>query len=132
MAFPIIMTQRQDSLSTEPGNVIAHRRYGADSFTKLTLIYLFLQDHPLLSWTECIDNYLAEFLCLEGRGNACDQVKCAVEGCETDALGTPFFGHRCENCQDCSLYCLHCTLESHRHLPFHQIQVSGIPILSLL
>ncbi|KAH9906093.1 uncharacterized protein B0H18DRAFT_1132034 [Fomitopsis serialis] len=74
-------------------------------------------DHPLLEWSRnCVDEWLAELVRHEGRGNFAYDT-CA--GCEA---GEPQL-FRCDDCWDPRFYCQDCTLTRHRRNPFHRLKM---------
>ncbi|KAJ7118301.1 hypothetical protein C8R44DRAFT_878911 [Mycena epipterygia] len=75
------------------------------------------EDDPLRQWAEDHSNqFLAELLRLEGRGDHREYHFCAV--C-TKSPGD----HRCAHCLDGGrLLCASCMVDAHRYLPFQQIQ----------
>ncbi|CAA7257476.1 unnamed protein product [Cyclocybe aegerita] len=59
-------------------------------------------DHPLLLWVPHIEEYVSEFLRLEGHRDSTNQTVCAMENCSADImLSCP--GFRCLDCQVRSL-----------------------------
>ncbi|KAF9545568.1 hypothetical protein CPC08DRAFT_769836 [Agrocybe pediades] len=76
-------------------------------------------DNPLLMWTPLIDEYVAEFLRLEGRGDAATQSVCAGADCSTPMEK---YGFRCRDCFSFQLYCEECMVHIHKTNPLHSIQ----------
>ncbi|KAJ7851615.1 hypothetical protein B0H14DRAFT_2355115, partial [Mycena olivaceomarginata] len=74
-------------------------------------------DYPMLTWAEYQDEYLDEFLRLEGRGYRAIHSMCG--GCSRP---DPTF--RCEHqtCNGPSLFCQTCIVRGHSVLPTHWIQ----------
>jgi hypothetical protein len=71
----------------------------------------------VLMWAESeMDDYLHEFLRLDGRGDAGNQNHCV--NCE---LGDPVY--RCEDCFGSVLYCRDCIVALHKCNPLHRIEV---------
>ncbi|EMD32307.1 hypothetical protein CERSUDRAFT_68868 [Gelatoporia subvermispora B] len=72
-------------------------------------------DHPLIEWLPAIDDWLAELLRLEGRGDYCGNTcaRCKSELAE----------FHCKDCMDLRLYCRSCTVELHAQAPLHRISV---------
>jgi hypothetical protein len=105
---------------------IAAKRYPTSvhtfSHSKLRRLTLDLQDAPLLDWAGrgkedpgFRDEYLAEMVRLEGRGDG------RLRGCMSCSSADGFY--RCEDCLGGMLECRTCCLQRHRHLPLHIIQV---------
>jgi hypothetical protein len=89
---------------------------------ELRRLTLGLQDAPLLDWAGqgkgdpgFRDEYLAEMLRLEGRGNG------QLQGCMSCSSAEGLY--RCEDCLGGILECRSCCLQRHRYLPLHIIQV---------
>jgi hypothetical protein len=78
----------------------------------------------MLTWAEHQDEYLDEFLCLEGRGYANIYSKCG--GC---GKADPTYRCAQQTCYGPSLYCKTCIVSCHAVLPTHWIQVCNIYIL---
>ncbi|KAI0713195.1 hypothetical protein C8T65DRAFT_528834, partial [Cerioporus squamosus] len=72
-------------------------------------------DRPLLQWRERVDEYLAEMLRLEGRGDhaAMQCVRCGNVG---NAC------YRCDDCTTVALHCIACIKEVHVATPLHTIR----------
>ncbi|KAF8867839.1 hypothetical protein BD779DRAFT_1463482 [Infundibulicybe gibba] len=75
------------------------------------------QDAPLLEWLPKREEYLSEFLRLEGRGDMASFLGCIVCN-EMD----PELLFRCEDCFNIRLTCKSCTIHLHRALPLHRIK----------
>lgn len=75
-----------------------------------------LQDDPMREWVSSRDDWLAELLRSEGRGDFA-QAQCARCGNNPAEI-------RCKDCEDHKLYCEPCTVDMHRRNPFHRILVS--------
>lgn len=77
------------------------------------------QDEPLKQWTPYRDEYLAEFITLEGRGYGwTSHCKSCPEGVEPgEAL------YRCRDCFHTDLVCLDCSLRAHQDRPLDVIEV---------
>ena len=91
------------------------------------------KDEPLLEWSGkhgdgigCRQEYLAEFLRLEGRGDAHQWAGCCMS-CNSDD-GT----FRCEECIRGILECRVCCVARHEHLPLHIIAVRRSNLTELL
>jgi hypothetical protein len=95
-----------------------------------------LKDEPLKQWTkDCRDEYLDEFIRLEGRGNFtaenCPSCKRAANsntfqgllGAEQE-LGVAAI--RCNDCFGGELLCEACCVGDHVHNPLHMIEVSFV------
>ncbi|KAJ7767360.1 hypothetical protein B0H14DRAFT_2633088 [Mycena olivaceomarginata] len=74
-------------------------------------------DFPMLTWAEHQDEYLDEFLRLEGRGYANIYSKCG--GC---GKADPTYQCTQQTCYGPSLYCKTCIVSRHAVLPTHWIQ----------
>ncbi|KAG1738452.1 uncharacterized protein EDB91DRAFT_1249364 [Suillus paluster] len=73
-----------------------------------------MADNPLLVWLSGRDDYLAEMLRMDGRGDYTSDTCCQ---CGSDpAL------FRCDNCCDMQLYCGDCTVYNHLQCPTHCIK----------
>ncbi|KAK0493893.1 hypothetical protein EDD18DRAFT_1077920, partial [Armillaria luteobubalina] len=73
--------------------------------------------NPLVSFSAHIDNYLAESLRHEGRGDAISQPSCAGIACKNED-----FVYRCVTCRDARLFCQACIVTAHMCSPTHIIQ----------
>ncbi|KAK7039745.1 hypothetical protein R3P38DRAFT_2514191 [Favolaschia claudopus] len=71
------------------------------------------QDKSLYHLRSLRDEYLREFLRLDGCGDASEDL------CPHCGIRTPFF--RCRDCHDGLLYCKECCLELHARNPLHII-----------
>ncbi|RPD55780.1 hypothetical protein L227DRAFT_588422 [Lentinus tigrinus ALCF2SS1-6] len=76
-------------------------------------LHISQQDRPILQWTTEADNYLAELLRLEGRGDYTD----ATCPCRDNGVL-----YRCEDCSDVGLHCQKCTLAAHLSHPLHRLR----------
>lgn len=88
------------------------------------------QDAPLREWGGDTksdpgfrEEYLAEMLRLEGRGDAGSQPGC-MSCTSTDGA------YRCEDCMGMLLECSSCCLKRHKVLPLHVIQVGILALLT--
>ena len=90
-------------------------------FYELTATLLtYHKDYPLHDWAKnSIDEWLAELLCHEGRGDYADET---CSSCKK--RGTL---HRCDDCWDPCFYCEDCTKARHYSYPFHRIRVCRRP-----
>lgn len=77
---------------------------------------LLLQDQPLLEWRPFADEYLAEMVHNEGRGDSDTQL------CYRCNTGVPLY--RCTECFAEDLVCLECCRELHLDRPLDIIEVS--------
>ncbi|EJF60372.1 hypothetical protein DICSQDRAFT_62834, partial [Dichomitus squalens LYAD-421 SS1] len=68
-------------------------------------------------WLPHADDYMAELIRLEGRGDDISH-QCG-QCCDLLPDGT---GLRCEDCHHHGLYCVHCCVEIHSDLPLHHIK----------
>ena len=57
---------------------------------------------------------------LEGRGDF-DQPDCPT--CVQQLLPGAAPGYRCEDCDDCALYCKECITQQHQQHPLHRLKV---------
>ncbi|KAK0497920.1 hypothetical protein EDD18DRAFT_1351735 [Armillaria luteobubalina] len=73
--------------------------------------------NPLVSFSAHIDNYLAESLRHEGRGDAISQPSCAGIACKNED-----FVYWCVTCRDTRLFCQACIVTAHMCSPTHIIQ----------
>ncbi|KAJ6514372.1 hypothetical protein C8R47DRAFT_1206735 [Mycena vitilis] len=75
-------------------------------------------DRPLQGWVLLQDEYLAELIRLEGRGDVC------VTHCPTCPATTPpeMPRYRCKDCMIPDLFCKHCCLVDHARHPLHRIE----------
>ncbi|KAJ7631946.1 hypothetical protein DFH06DRAFT_1337469 [Mycena polygramma] len=75
-------------------------------------------DRPLFGWIPLQDEYLAEVIRLEGRGDVC------TTHCPTCPATVPRVPprYRCMDCMIPDLFCKKCCLESHARHPFDRIQ----------
>ncbi|KAJ7096584.1 hypothetical protein B0H15DRAFT_773847, partial [Mycena belliarum] len=76
------------------------------------------QDRPLAQWIPLRDEYLAEFIRLEGRGDVCT-TRCPMCA-ETTASETPRY--RCIDCMHPDLYCQQCCVARHIDHPLDRIE----------
>ncbi|KAJ7693186.1 hypothetical protein B0H17DRAFT_887959, partial [Mycena rosella] len=74
---------------------------------------------PLNQWTPLRDEYLAEKIRLEGRGDVC------ITHCPTCPEGTPPETplYRCIDCMHPDLYCKECCVHAHINHPLDRIEV---------
>ena len=110
---------------------VAAKRYPTSVcllFSELRQLTLDLKDAPLLDWAGrgkgdpgFRDEFLAEMLCLEGRGNGW------LRGCMSCASADRLY--HCEDCIGGIIECCSCCLKRHRHLPLHIIQVRAMLLL---
>ncbi|TFK78158.1 hypothetical protein K466DRAFT_507711 [Polyporus arcularius HHB13444] len=63
-----------------------------------------------------VNEYLAELLCLEGRGKHRDGT---CPRCKIPASAA----YRCDDCSDCALYCADCIKALHSSQPLHRVQM---------
>ncbi|KAJ7876464.1 hypothetical protein B0H14DRAFT_2568179 [Mycena olivaceomarginata] len=76
-------------------------------------------DWPLREWTPLQDEYLAEFIRLEGRGDVC-LTHCST--CPSSApRETPHY--RCQDCDIPDLFCKDCIVKAHASHPLDRIEV---------
>jgi len=86
----------------------------------LPLYLNFVQDEPLLAWLHERDRYLAEFIMMEGRGDAFRQehcIECASRPAE----------YQCCDCLGQELFCKGCIVANHARAPLHMIKVKMTP-----
>lgn len=77
------------------------------------------QDEPLREWRLHRDEYLAEFLRLEGRG---DYTEDYCTSCPVGSqAATPKY--RCRDCFSMRLVCTDCCRDAHKENPLHVIEV---------
>ncbi|KAF8673069.1 hypothetical protein AX14_005424 [Amanita brunnescens Koide BX004] len=81
-----------------------------------------LGDFPLHAWIPEIDNYVSEFLRLEGRGKHCSTT-CARSHTRGHLQTSDDPLYRCRDCHDVRLLCKQCTIEAHQPHPLHRIQL---------
>ncbi|KAF8182182.1 hypothetical protein K438DRAFT_1600936, partial [Mycena galopus ATCC 62051] len=75
-------------------------------------------DWPLLTWIPLADEYLAELIRLEGRGNVCT-THCPT--CpDTVPVAVPLY--RCKDCDVRDLFCNNCCVLAHVRNPLHRIE----------
>jgi hypothetical protein len=74
------------------------------------------QGEPLLTWLQERDKYLAEFIMMEGRGDAFHQERCIA--CSTNPAE-----YRCHDCLGQDLFCQSCLVSNHARMPFHVVNV---------
>ncbi|KAF8214216.1 hypothetical protein K438DRAFT_1956307 [Mycena galopus ATCC 62051] len=75
-------------------------------------------DRPLLTWIPLADEYLAELIRLEGRGNVCT-THCPT--CpDTVPVAVPLY--RCKDCDVRDLFCNNCCVLAHVRNPLHRIE----------
>lgn len=80
------------------------------------------QDAPLKEWSSNYrEEYLAESLRLEGRGDAAQVTHCLSCGPSSSPDKAPLF--RCSDCSGFLMECQDCCLRRHERLPFHLIKV---------
>jgi hypothetical protein len=82
---------------------------------------MYLQDFPMREWTKHRDQFLAEFMRLEGQGN--DQSAVGCPHClqpDVDAV------YRCTSCSSPYLVCASCILANHHLNGLHILEVSSI------
>ncbi|KAI0684667.1 hypothetical protein C8T65DRAFT_712959 [Cerioporus squamosus] len=75
-------------------------------------------DRPLLLWSHHVDEYLAELLRLEGRGEH-------TGGCCTRCGQAGAGIYRCDDCANTSMFCAGCIVADHVSNPLHRIKPSG-------
>lgn len=80
-----------------------------------------LQDQPLKEWIPHRDEYLAEMIRLEGRGDA-ELESCPR--CPPGASSVPCY--RCKDCFGMQLLCGTCCVEVHGNNPLHVIEVRAM------
>ncbi|KAG1805425.1 hypothetical protein EV424DRAFT_1544390 [Suillus variegatus] len=73
-----------------------------------------MADNPLLVWLSDRDEYLAEMLRMDGRGDY------TLDTCCKCASAPALF--RCDDCYDMQLYCRDCTVCNHLWSPTHRIK----------
>ncbi|KAJ7803369.1 hypothetical protein B0H14DRAFT_3091988 [Mycena olivaceomarginata] len=75
-------------------------------------------DRPLLSWIPLRDEYLAEIIRLEGRGDVC------ITHCPTCPATTPpqIPRYRCKDCMIPDLFCQECCAKAHVRHPLDRIE----------
>ncbi|KAH7905404.1 hypothetical protein BJ138DRAFT_1230024 [Hygrophoropsis aurantiaca] len=70
-------------------------------------------DYPLLAWILERQNFLDEFIRLEGRGGHTEEsCQCGQEGAR----------YRCKDCYGIELFCQACTVQRHSVNPFHRVE----------
>ncbi|KAL1741828.1 hypothetical protein HDZ31DRAFT_66538 [Schizophyllum fasciatum] len=74
-------------------------------------------DEPLRDFKQYVDEYMAELVRVDGRGDA-DVNACPT--CPPDAQSLPRF--RCAGCTGFSLYCARCTVRNHAKRPFCTVE----------
>lgn len=85
------------------------------------MVLFTFQGLSLLQWIPHIDTYVEEVLRLEGLGDATEQTYCAGTDCQEPISASC---HRCRDCFDSRVFCTACTIQKHRSLPLHRIEVS--------
>ncbi|KAL1740388.1 hypothetical protein HDZ31DRAFT_85463 [Schizophyllum fasciatum] len=82
--------------------------------------YYIAADEPLREFTKYIDEYMEEFMRVDGRGDAAGHnCPTCVKGEERPAL------YRCTECTGPSMYCSSCIVQVHAKCPFCRIQEWG-------
>jgi hypothetical protein len=66
-------------------------------------------------WTDFVDDFLQEMICLEGRGSHCDDL------CSQCVIGKATL--RCRDCFGGEMYCSACIVEIHQCQPLHRTEV---------
>ncbi|TFK77840.1 hypothetical protein K466DRAFT_448386, partial [Polyporus arcularius HHB13444] len=70
-------------------------------------------------WHDEVQNYLDEFMRLEGRG---DYSGSTCPRCSNTFHPEDSPGYRCDDCDDSALYCKTCTIAQHIQQPLHRVK----------
>jgi hypothetical protein len=98
------------------------------SSVRVSFVFIFslhsnaTQDAPLAQWVPLRDEYLAECLRLEGRGDVC------ITHCPACPEGTApaVPQYRCMDCANPDLYCKECCVAAHKNHPLDRIEVAFV------
>ncbi|TRM55258.1 hypothetical protein BD626DRAFT_553106 [Schizophyllum amplum] len=102
-----------DEVGTLPRGGIIGSRTGMPWKRK----YYQTADEPLRTFIPYADEYVEEFVRLDGRGSAADQ-PCPT--CPLDEAGSALY--RCTGCMGISMYCASCIVQNHGKRPFCAIE----------